>query len=402
MDCSTYLMDHTTTCIGKAVPQLQTPAFLVDLRKATKNCQEMKDSCKGLGLSFRPVTSAHRTQEGAKLQTSEPMKRVMCRTLHEVEHLANNGFDDILYGFPLIKENMPWISKLAMRLSNFYLTVDNWEAVCALKDVAPPSGKTWSVLLMVDCGSKREGVWWEADDGIKYAQNMKDCRHINFQGVYAFCGHAYEGTQTDVERIRDETIERLLKYVDRLAAVGVKCTTIGLGGTPVCKNPGPNMKKLTELYSGSYIFNDLQHCTLGMKREDIACTIATRIIGHYPHRKQMLIDCGENGLSTIGNHGQTSKDVAYALVKDEPNYRVRFLYQDVGVVEAISGDLDFKNYPIGSVIQLLPWHACGTSYLYNKYHVIGYDGTVAQEWRPFDRNLYKSRALIQQNQQAKK
>ena len=36
---------------------------------------------------------------------------------------------------------------------------------------------------------------------------------------------------------------------------------------------------------------------------------------------QMLIDCGENGLSTIGNHGQTSKDVAYALVKDEPNYR---------------------------------------------------------------------------------
>ena len=49
--------------------------------------------------------------------------------------------------------------------------------------------------------------------------------------------------------------ERLLKYVDRLAAVGVKCTTIGLGGTPVCKNPGPNMKKLTELYSGSYIFN---------------------------------------------------------------------------------------------------------------------------------------------------
>ena len=49
--------------------------------------------------------------------------------------------------------------------------------------------------------------------------------------------------------------ERLLKYIDRLAAVGVKCTTIGLGGTPVCKNPGPNMKKLTELYSGSYIFN---------------------------------------------------------------------------------------------------------------------------------------------------
>ena len=73
---------------------------------------------------------------------------------------------------------------------------------------------------------------------------------------------------------------------------------------------------------------------------------------------QMLVDCGENGLSTLGNHGQNDKDMCYALVKDEPNYRVRSLYQDVGVVEAISGDLDFKNYPIGSVIQLLPWHVC--------------------------------------------
>ena len=51
-----------------------------------------------------------------------------------------------------------------------------------------------------------EGVWWEAEDGIKYAQAMKDCKHINFQGVYAFCGNAYQGYYTDVERLRDETI----------------------------------------------------------------------------------------------------------------------------------------------------------------------------------------------------
>ena len=51
-----------------------------------------------------------------------------------------------------------------------------------------------------------EGVWYEAEDGIKYAQAMKDCKHINFQGVYAFCGNAYEGNHADVERLRDETI----------------------------------------------------------------------------------------------------------------------------------------------------------------------------------------------------
>ena len=35
-----------------------------------------------------------------------------------------------------------------------------------------------------------------------------------------------------------------------------------------------------------YFFLDLQQCTLGSKRDNIACSIATRIVGHYPRRKQ--------------------------------------------------------------------------------------------------------------------
>jgi len=331
---------------------------------------------------FRPSTNTHRTVEGSKIQTLDEKKGIMCRSLHEVEHLASNGFDDILYSFPLLKADMPKVSKLAEKLTSLHLTVDNCDTVCALKATEPPAGKTWSVLLMVDCGAKREGVWWEAEDGIKLAQAMKDCKHITFKGVYAFCGNAYEGSEADLEKTRDETIERLLKFVERLTAIDVKCTTIGLGGTPVCKTSGPNMKKLTELHSGNYIFNDLQQCTLGTKRDDIACSIATRVVGHYPHRKQMLVDCGENGLSTMGNHGQKNKEMGYAILKDEPNLRVNAVYQDLGVVEAVTGDLDFTKYPIGTVVQLLPWHSCGTALLYKKYHVIGKDSKVSQEWSP--------------------
>jgi len=372
----------TKFCLGKETSDLETPCFLIDWDKLPQNCENMKESCKSLGLNFRPCISAHRTLEGAKLQTLVMQKNVMCRSLHEVQYLANNGFDDIVYGFPLIKQNIPEIFKLAEKLSSFHLTVDNCDAVCALKETAPPSGKTWSVLLMVDCGARREGVWWMSEDGIKFAQNMKDCKHITFKGVSAYCGNAYEGTQTDVERTRDETIERLLNFVDRLADVGVKCNTISLGGTPICKTSGQNMKKLTELYSGSYFFNDLQLATLGTKRDDIACSIGARIVGHYPHRKQMLVDCGENGLSTIGDYGQNNKEMGYAVVKDQPNYRLRSVFQDLGVIEVMTGDLDFEKYPIGSFIQLLPWHAYGTSLLYKKYHVLSGDGKVFQEWSP--------------------
>jgi len=372
---------YNATCIGKPVSDLKTPCFLVDFEKVSRNCEQMKDSCKRLDLSFRPCTSTHRTLLGTLLQTVEPQKGVMCRTLQEVENFAKNGFDDILYGFPLIKKNLPTIFKLAERLSSFHLTVDNADAVCALMDNAPPSGKMWSVLLMVDCGAKREGVWWESEEGINLAENMKSCKHITFKGVYAYCGNAYQGYEAFLDKARDQAIERLLWFVDRLAANNVRCNTIGLGGTPICKTPGPLMEKLTELHAGSYFFNDLQQCTLGTKQYDIACTIATKIVGHYPLRNQMLVDCGENGMSTIGNYGQYNKEMGYALVKDEPNLRMCAVFQDLGVIEAVSGDIDFKKYPIGTVIQLFPWHAYGTSLLYNKYHIIS-NGKVSHEWSP--------------------
>jgi len=375
------MANNAQSCIGMQVSELQTPCFLVDLEKATKNCKDMKNSCMSMNLNFRPCTNTHRTLEGAKLQAIQPQKGVMCRSLYEVEYLAKNGFDDILYGFPMMRQNIPKLYKLAERLSKFYLLVDSFDAVLALNETAPPSGKTWSVLLMVDCGSKREGMWWESDNGVKLVQNMKSSKHITFEGVYAFCGNSYEGYASLVEKTRDEAIERLLEFVDRLATINAKCNTIGLGGTPICKTSGPNMNRLTELCAGNYIFNDLQQSTLGTKRDDIACSIATRIVGHYPLRKQMLVDCGENGISTIGNYGQNNKEMGYALVKDEPNYRMSAVYQDLGVIEAVNGDLDFQKYPVGSVIQLLPWHACGTSLLYTKYNVIS-NGKVSQEWNP--------------------
>ena len=41
----------------------------------------------------------------------------MCRSLYEVEYLVNNGFDDILFGFPLIKQNIPRIMKIILQFT---------------------------------------------------------------------------------------------------------------------------------------------------------------------------------------------------------------------------------------------------------------------------------------------
>lgn len=53
--------------------------------------------------------------------------------------------------------------------------------------------------------------------------------------------------------------------------------------------------------------------------EDIAVRIGARVIGHYPHRNQLLIDVGWTALSLDGQ-GQIPNG-SYCLFEDEPNLR---------------------------------------------------------------------------------
>lgn len=46
---------------------------------------------------------------------------------------------------------------------------------------------------------------------------------------------------------------------------------------------------------------DAQQCLVGScLLSEIACTVATRVVGHYPKRNEMLIDCGFTALTKQG------------------------------------------------------------------------------------------------------
>ena len=49
------------------------------------------------------------------------------------------------------------------------------------------------------------------------------------------------------------------------------------------------------------IIPDFQQCMAGScSKNDVAIRVATRVIGHYPNRNQILVDCGFLGLSHDG------------------------------------------------------------------------------------------------------
>ena len=65
-----------------------------------------------------------------------------------------------------------------------------------------------------------------------------------------------------------------------------------------------------------FVLLDAQQASLGScSVDEIAVKVATRIIGHYPHRKQFLVDAGFLALS----HDGKLKNGSYCIIDGHPD-----------------------------------------------------------------------------------
>lgn len=68
----------------------------------------------------------------------------MTSSFVESEMYADAGYDDILYGYPLIPSHMKKNYELTQRLEEYHLMITNKETVDILLRHDPPPGKKWS------------------------------------------------------------------------------------------------------------------------------------------------------------------------------------------------------------------------------------------------------------------
>lgn len=88
--------------------------------------------------------------------TNGTCSQVVVSTLAEAQFYYENGFDDIVYAYPLSKDKIRQCAELQSKLELFHVTVDNMQIIDSLEEYElPVSSKKWSVILMVDCGCGR-------------------------------------------------------------------------------------------------------------------------------------------------------------------------------------------------------------------------------------------------------
>jgi D-serine deaminase-like pyridoxal phosphate-dependent protein len=102
--------------------------------------------------------------------------------------------------------------------------------------------------------------------------------------------------------------------------------------------------------------------------------VLASVIGHYPHRNQVLIDAGALALSKDISAQEFQPKVGYGTIDDPSagNMAVIECSQEHGFV-ASDGPIPYGNLPIGSRVRVLPNHACITAAAYDRYYVVDSD-----------------------------
>lgn len=371
--------------IGIPIREVATPSLLVDKMAFITNCQRMlKRAKEEMGVELRGQTKTHKTVEGAVIQTGGTKRGLVVSTLMEAEMYADAGFDDILYGYPLLPVDMDRNFQLSKRLDAYHVMVNNVEGAKCLIDNAPPEGKKWSAFLKVDVGYARAGVSHTDEKCLEIAKMLSDENsRVDFQGLYVHCGNSYKSNSVEgVQEVRDNSIIALSETAKRMREAGIVVKRQGIGSTPSCSHQSGSQQQtgLTEIHPGNYVFYDLQQLMLGScTEEDIAAVVVTRVIGHFPgERNQLLIDAGFTALS---EQGFNQLGGTFAIIKDHSNLQVVGMTQEIGFVQPKSGPINFEDFPIGSMLYLLQYHSCDTAANFPVYYVHE-NGIVTEEWIP--------------------
>ncbi|KAL0180944.1 hypothetical protein M9458_023350, partial [Cirrhinus mrigala] len=132
---------------------------------------------------------------------------IVVSTLAEASFYADNGYDDILYAYPLPFDKVERCAELSERLSLFHVVVDNRLALQELKKRPLKQGKVWKVWMKLDCDNGRAAL--------QLAQEISEASGVELTGIYAHCGNTYacQGEE-QIKAVAQETTTITLQFME--------------------------------------------------------------------------------------------------------------------------------------------------------------------------------------------
>ncbi len=368
-----------------SVTELETPALLLERAKLDRNLARMRQRMSGLGVKLRPHVKTAKSVEVVRRAVAPGVGGITVSTLKEAEQFFAAGYRDILYAVGIAPNKLDHVAALRARGCDLTVILDNVEAARAVA----AKGVTLPTLIEIDSDGHRAGV----KPGDARLVVIGKVLGANLRGVMTHAGGSYDCKSIDdirgyAARERSEAV----RCAEQLRAAGLPCPVVSVGSTPTATY-ADNLAGVTEVRVGVYMFFDLFMAGLGVcQLDDVALSVLCSVIGHQPEKGWIITDAGWMALSRDRGTAGQKVDQGYGVVCDVngaplDDLIVASANQEHGIIARRSGGsggaIDAARFPVGTLLRVLPNHACATAAQHDSYHVVNETSQVEARWPRF-------------------
>ena len=367
-----------------------TPAAIVDELRLARNLERMQSRMNALGVAFRPHVKTAKCIEIAKRQRALGASAITVSTLKEAQEFFAAGFSDVLYAVAIAPAKLTAVEDLLRRGCDIKILVDSVEAACAVAARGTATASRFKVLIEIDTDGHRSGVKPTEPRLIDIGRALSS-GGCELTGVMTHAGGSYDCSTTPALRaIARQERDGCVHAAERLRAAGLACQIVSVGSTPTALN-AEDLTGVTEVRAGVYVFFDLFMAGVGVcGLGDIALSVLTTVIGHQPEKGWAIVDAGWMAMSRDRGTQNQAIDQGYGVVctadgEALEDYVMASTNQEHGIVagrNANAGTEIAKRFPIGTLLRVLPNHACATAAQFTQYHVLQANGAV-EVWPRF-------------------
>lgn len=376
---------------------LETPALLLDRTKLDRNIARMREHLTSLRVALRPhvktaksMDVVRRALEGPPGSVARETCGITVSTLKEAEYFLSNGVTDILYAVGIAPNKLEHVAKLCGEGANMTLLLDSAETADLVATKGEALGVTFPALIEIDSDGHRSGIKPGDPRLVDIGARLHGRRGTQLRGVMTHAGDSYNCGATDEIRAMSER-ERaaVVQCAEALRAAGLPCPIVSVGSTPTATF-AERLDGVTEVRAGVFMFFDLVQAGLGVCAvDDIAVSVLTSVIGHQADRNWIITDAGWMALSRDRGTAKQPVDQGYGVVCDLGGRPIEDLIvadtnQEHGIIARRDGGaIDTSEFPVGTLLRILPNHACAMAAQHAQYHVIAGEPVVEAVWPRF-------------------
>lgn len=358
---------------------LRTPALLLDVAKVERNCRRMRERLQAQGVTLRAHVKTAKNVEVTRLALGADTGPIAVSTLREAEYFFERGFTDILYAVGIVPAKLERVAELVRSGARMGVIVDNVEAA----EAVARCNADVSTLVEIDSDGHRAGM----RPGDPRLLDVARALGPRLGGVMTHAGDSYNCDTVDAIRaVAARERDAVVACANALERAGFACPAVSVGSTPTATF-ADSFEGVTEVRVGVYVFQDLVMAGLGVcSIDDIAVSVAASVIGHQRDKGWVITDGGWMALSRDRGTARQKVDQGYGVVCDAEGRPLDGLIvaetnQEHGIIaRRTGGPIDLDRFPIGSIVRVLPNHACATAAQHDAYEVVEADGKIGRRW----------------------